>query len=86
MMWGIDDDESCWLGGILIDKEQQQKGYGRKAVEAAVKMLQVETGATEFALSYEEDNGVARALYRSIGFNETGELEDFEIVSRMKVS
>ncbi len=26
MMWGVDDDKSCWLGGILIDKTQQQRG------------------------------------------------------------
>ena len=28
MMWGL-EDESCWLGGILIDRQYQGRGYGR---------------------------------------------------------
>lgn len=38
-MWAVDDDTSCWLGGILIDHTQQRRGYGRKAVIEAVSML-----------------------------------------------
>ena len=36
LMWGIDDDKSCWLGGILIDRAQQRQGYGRAAVKEAI--------------------------------------------------
>ena len=85
MMWGIDDDESCWLGGILIDKQQQRKGYGREAVRAAIRHLQAETGASEFALSYQAENSVARNLYKSMDFVETGEMEDDEIIARLNL-
>ena len=84
LMWGIDDDKSCWLGGILIDQNRQNKGYGRKAVNAAISYLKEEISATEFALSYQAENVVARHLYQSIGFIETGEMEDDEIVARLK--
>jgi len=84
MMWGVDDDESCWLGGILIDRLEQRKGYGRRAVKAAITMLKTQTNATEFALSYQAENTVARKLYKSIGFTETGEMEDGEIVARLR--
>jgi len=85
LMWGIDDDKSCWLGGILIDQKQQNKGYGRKAVEAAIELLQTQNGSKEFSLSYQPENIVARHLYQSIGFVETGEMEDDEIVARLEL-
>lgn len=83
MMWGLDDDESYWLGGILIDRAEQRRGYGRKAVEAAVAMLKAQEHASEFALSYKLENSLARSLYKSLGFVETGEKEESEIIARL---
>ena len=84
LMWAIDpDDGSCWLGGILIDRAHQRRGHGRAAVTAAVQLLHEQHGVTEFALSYEPDNEVARGMYRSLGFEETGEREGDEIVARL---
>jgi len=84
LMWAIDDsDGSCWLGGILIDRRYQGKGFGRRAVELALEQLPDETGSTEFALSYLPSNSAARELYLSLGFRETGEKEDEEIVARL---
>ena len=68
MMWAVDDDKSCWLGGILIDRTQQRRGYGRKAVAEAVSMLIEQTGSKTFALSYLPSNSVAKQLYRELGF------------------
>ena len=85
MMWGVDDNESCWLGGILIDTKHQNKGHGRKAVREAVAVLSKQTGAAEFALSYQPTN-VAKHLYGSVGFVETGETEDDEVVARLTLS
>ena len=86
MMWGVDDDRSCWLGGILIDRAQQRQGYGRAAVDEAIVTLGKKTGSTAFALSYLPTNTVARRLYQNLGFIETGELEDDELVARKTVS
>ena len=83
MMWGVEDD-SYWLGGILIDAARQGKGYGRKAVQAALDFL-VQKGATSFALSYAATNLTAKHLYKSLGFVETGELEDDEVIARLKL-
>ena len=82
MMWGI-DDESCWLGGILIDQKHQNKGFGRKAVQEAITVLAQQTGARQFALSYQPANATARHLYGSMGFVETGEKEDDEAVAKL---
>jgi diamine N-acetyltransferase len=79
LMWAIDpDDGAAWLGGILVDAAHQGKGYGRAAVVAAL----AEIDAPSFALSYSPDNTVAKALYTSLGFVETGETEDDEVVAR----
>lgn len=84
MMWAI-DDRSCWLGGILLDYRHQGQGYGKKAVGEAVAMLGEETGSKSFALSYQPNNVVARRLYGSLNFIETGEREGDEIVARKTV-
>jgi diamine N-acetyltransferase len=82
LMWAIDpDDGAAWLGGILVDAAHQGKGYGRAAVTAALAEIE----APSFALSYEPDNTVARALYTSLGFVETGEKEGDELVARRAV-
>jgi len=84
MMWTTDPaDGSCWLGGILIDQRMQNRGYGKQAVQAALKLLQEEHGHRNFALSYQPANLVAKELYRKLGFNEVNEWEGDEVVARL---
>ena len=79
LMWAVDpEDGAAWLGGITVDAAHQGRGYGRAAVSAAL----AEIDAPGFALSYQPDNTAARALYASLGFVETGEQEDDEVVAR----
>jgi len=86
MMWAIDPaDGSCWLGGILIDQSMQGNGYGKQAVQAAITMLKGTHGHRNFALSYQPDNLVARNLYNELGFIETNEWEDDEMIARLLV-
>ena len=86
LMWGIDDaDGSCWLGGILVDVAHQGRGVGRAAVTEALRMLQARTGRTEFALSYQPENVAAKHLYAQLGFVETGEEDDGEVVARLSL-
>ncbi len=83
MMWAVDPaDNSCWLGGILIDQSYQGKGYGRQAVKRAISLLAEEYDYEKFALSYKPTNLIARHLYNSLGFSETDEWEGDEIVAR----
>ena len=81
-MWGIDDDKSCWLGGILINRTQQRHGYGAAAVNQAVTMLSEKTGSKTFALSYSPENIVIGWLYQKPSFVEPRELEDDKLVVR----
>ena len=85
LMWAVDsDDGSCWLGGILIDQKYQRRGYGRAAIQAAIAMLAKEGGYQNFALSYAPNNP-AKRLYYSLGFVQTDEWEDDEVVARLSL-
>jgi diamine N-acetyltransferase len=85
VMWAVDpDDDSGWIGGLVIGRQHQQRGYGRAAVLALLERLRREQGCTSAALSYAPDNAAARALYASLGFAETGEREGDEIVARLR--
>jgi diamine N-acetyltransferase len=86
MMWATDPaDGSCWLGGIMVDEGMQKRGYGRRAVQAAIETLREKHGYRDFALSYQPANLVAKRLYSEIGFMETNEWEDDEIVARLSL-
>jgi diamine N-acetyltransferase len=86
MMWGVDTaDGSCWLGGIIIDQAQQRKGFGRQAIRTAITMLAQQHGLKNFALSYSPTNP-AKRLYHELGFKETDECEDDEVVARLSLA
>lgn len=83
VMWGYDADEGAtWLGGFVIDESRQREGIGRAAVHAFIDEFTSDDGSVHVALSYEPSNEIARALYLDIGFEETGETVEDEIVAR----
>lgn len=85
LMWAVDPaDESCWLGGIMIDRTLQRRGYGRQAILAAITILSEQYGYRSFALSYSPANDV-KHLYHKLGFEETGEWEGDELVARLSL-
>ena len=83
-MWGVDDDGSRWIGGLIIDAAAQRSGIARSAVLRLIERFEAEPDGPGAALSYSLDNTAARDLYASLGFRETGETEDdgAEVVAR----
>lgn len=81
VMWGVDDDASRWIGGMVIDAAEQDRGVGRAAVRTLVDWLV--TAGEPIRLSYHPDNASAAALYRSLGFHPTGAMEDDELVAEL---
>lgn len=83
VMWALDEDEgSHWIGGLVVDAAHQGRGIGRATVTALLRMFEGLEGHREAALSYEPGNTAARRLYASLGFVETGEESEGELVAR----
>ena len=75
------------LWRLMIDKKYQHKGYGRKTVELALDFIRtLPCGSAECCwLSYEPENTVAKNLYASFGFSETGYMDGEEIIAALKL-
>ncbi|MFI6233106.1 GNAT family N-acetyltransferase [Micromonospora sp. NPDC050784] len=81
VMWGVDDDGSHWIGGMLIDAAEQGRGVGRATVQTLAPWLAARDGNPPVRLSYHPDNTPAAALYTSLGFHPTGALDDDEVIA-----
>lgn len=75
------------LWRLMIDKSYQGKGYGKDAVRLALDYIKTSPcGAADYCwLSYEPENKIARKLYGSFGFNETGEMDGEELIAILKL-
>ncbi len=79
------DNYNLWR--LMIDENHQKKGYGREAVRLALEFIKTfPCGKAECCwLSYEPENEVARRLYRSFGFVETGEMDGDEVIAVLRL-
>ena len=79
--------ENYSLWRLMIDENYQKKGFGRKAVALGLDFIKsFPCGKSEYCwLSYEPENEVARQLYRSFGFVETGDTVGGEIIAVLKL-
>ena len=62
-----DGNYNLWR--LMIDKNYQNRGYGKQAVELALRFIRTfPCGKADFCwLSYEPENAVAKSLYASFG-------------------
>ncbi len=76
-----------YLWRLMIDKCYQNKGYGREAVRLALDFIKTfPCGKAEYCwLSYEPENKIAGRLYRSFGFEETGEKDGEELIAVLEL-
>lgn len=79
--------DNYWLGGFLIDEKFQNKGYGKASF---LKMLQFmnenHTNCQEVKLTVEKNNIIAQKLYKSCGFDDSGEVNKYdEIIYCMSI-
>lgn len=75
-----------WVIRLMIDREQQGKGYGRAAMQAVIARMVDEIGCDEIVTSFNPENTVAANLYASLGFLPTGEWEDGEPLVVLRVA
>ena len=74
------------LWKLLIDEKYQNRGYGKKALRLGIDYLVNRFRVKEIYTAYYETNWIARNLYASVGFCETGEIAGTEVGMKLIVS
>jgi diamine N-acetyltransferase len=87
VMWAYDDEGGAhWIGGLVVDADEQGRGVGRAAMRELIRLLSRRPDCREIRLSYHPDNGGAAKLYAALGFTPTGDFEDDEVVVALPVT
>jgi diamine N-acetyltransferase len=63
------------LWKFLIDQRYQNKGYGRKALELGIAYVKDRFNPPDIYTGVAPGNMVAKKLYKSVGFEDTGLIE-----------
>lgn len=84
VMYEYDADDGCyWIPRFMIDIRYQGQGYGKAAIQAVLDELHDQRPDTPVLLSITPDNEVARNLYLSLGFEDTGRHKKGEDILRL---
>lgn len=72
---------------FMIDKRQQNKGFGREAMNKIIEYIRTfpQESAEYCWLTYSSNNVFAKKLYKNLGFVETGETFNGEILALLKL-
>ena len=70
---------------LMVDDQHQKRGYGRFGMEKMLEVFGADERIKEVGISYEPHNEVARNLYASLGFIETGEIVDEEMLALLRI-
>ncbi|MFC7782976.1 MULTISPECIES: GNAT family N-acetyltransferase [unclassified Rossellomorea] len=86
IMYGIDPDTNRMeMSRLMIDQNYQGRGYGKKATQLLLKELTHTYGNIELFTSAEPENVSAIKLYKSLGFEKTGEMMWGEVVLKTQL-
>jgi diamine N-acetyltransferase len=69
----------------MVDEKFQGKGYGRFGMQKVLEIFRADERIREVGISYEPENEVARKLYASLGFSETGRMVEDEVEAVLKL-
>jgi diamine N-acetyltransferase len=84
LMYGVNYGHSrfqAFIIRLMIDEQFQGKGYAKEAMKSLLERFRTDDKLKAVGISYGPDNEVARRLYASLGFVETGEMLDEEALA-----
>lgn len=88
LMYGLNFNhptQQAFIQRLMVDENFQGKGYGRFAMQKMIEIFRADERIQEVGISYEPHNEGARKLYASVGFVETGEMVEEEVVAVLKL-
>ena len=87
-MTGLNTNHSRFQGLVLrlmVDEKYQGEGHGRQAMKVITEMFLANENVKTVCISYAPENEVARKLYASFGFVETGEMLESEVMAVLQL-
>lgn len=81
----VDDFELYWLFRLMIDREHQGQGYGTEAVRLVIEEV-TQLGAKRLRTMHRPTNQAAPAIYRKLGFQEIGSLDDGDTLLELNLA
>lgn len=70
---------------LMVDEQHQGRGYGTFGMQWILDHYRKDERVRRIGISYEPANDVARKLYASLGFVETGEIFEGEVIAEMQL-
>lgn len=71
-----------WINRIMIDKDYQEHGYGKKALKIILDKLKTKPDCGEIRTSFVRQNALAEYFFASMGFTRIADGLEGEIVMR----
>jgi hypothetical protein len=65
----------------MVDEKYQGMGFGRSGMRKIIEVFRADERVKAVGISYKPDNDVARRLYASLGFLETGDRVGKEVLA-----
>lgn len=81
-----EDDDCFWIVRFMIDEKYQGRGLGKAALSEIISTMSKIEGCRKIRTSHVPENEFVNKLYKSFGFQETGDLMDGEIVLDLDLS
>ena len=81
------DEETYNIWHMMIDEKYQGKGYGSIAIKLCIDYIKSKPfgSSNDVILTCNKDNSIAIHIYEKIGFKDTGERDDNELVMKLVV-
>jgi len=77
-MWVMETRHKTSIWRFMVDRQDQNKGIGRRALTLAIEEIKQTPDLKEIEICYNPKNPVAKSFYSSFGFVEVGMDEDDE--------
>ncbi len=73
-----------YLWRYMIDQQFQGRGYGFCAMELVIEYVKSLPDSREFFLSYVPEEGNPKGFYEKLGFVDTGDMEEGELIMKLE--
>ena len=86
MVYEDPDEPEYYLWRFMIDHRHQGRGYGRRAMELVIERVRELPNASQLLTSYVPGEGSPGDFYHLMGFVDTGDEEEGELVTALDLS